>query len=136
MGNPSARSARGRKSATLAATRKVFVVHGHVRRIVKRRTGGRAAVSRKRAAAVAGDGVDVPGSHRLAVKRARAGRNHPDPLIGRIGDQQVARAIHGDPAGTDQDRLGRRAAITKHPRQASARRRGELTGPASHRADR
>ncbi len=50
---------------------------------------------RRTRGAVAGDGVDVPGGHRLAVERAGAGRHHPDPVVAGVGDHQV-------PGGVDR----------------------------------
>ena len=86
----------------------------HARRAVELGAGGRAAVAGEPDGAVAGDGVDVAGGHRLAVEGAGRGSHHPDPLVAAVGDQQVPGAVHRH-ARRAEFGAGGRAAVAGEP---------------------
>src|SRR5215469_4863881 len=74
--------------------------------------GGWAAVTGEPDDAVAGDGVDVPGGHRLPVERPGAFGHHPDPGVEAVGDHQVPRRVDCNCDRVPQCGMGGRAAVT------------------------
>src|ERR1019366_871967 len=66
--------------------------------------------------AVAGDGVDVPGGHRLAVEGAGAFGDDTQTLVAGVSDDDVARAVHTHAIGEVQRCLGRRPPVAGVPR--------------------
>ena len=63
----------------------------------------------------------------LAVERAGLGRHHPQAVVVDVGDQQVARRIHGGAARVEAG-AGGRAAVGHRPARAGAGRRGQRIG--------
>ena len=88
-------------------------VDGHPVGIARGGLGRRSAVARVAVGAGAGDGVDVVSGHRLAVEAAGAGRHEPDALLPRVGDDEVARRVDGDPVGSGELGRGRGTAVAR-----------------------
>ena len=93
-------------------------VDGHWPREGEFRGGSRAAVAGEPKAAVPGDGVDVPGGHRLPVEGARAGCHDADPVVAGIDDQQVARGVRRHALRVVEFGCGGRATIPGKPQCA------------------
>ena len=77
--------------------------------------GRRAAVPGETGEAVAGDGVDVAGGHRLPVVAAGVFGHHPDPVVLGVGDDQVPGRVDLDASRPVQGGCGRRAAVPGEP---------------------
>ena len=106
-------------------------VHRHRTGLVEFGGGGRATVAGEPGRAVAGDRVDVPGGHCLAVEGARAGRHHADPVVARVGHHQAACLIDGDRAPAYLG-LGRRATVPEHPAKAGPGHGRQVVGARVH----
>ena len=97
-------------------------------RAVEFGAGGGVLVAGVPGGAGAGDGVDVTGGHLLAVERAGAGRDHPDPAVAGVGDQQIACGVRRHP-GRDADLgAGGRAAVAGEALGAGAGDRVDVAG--------
>ena len=95
-------------------------IDGHPLRAEEPGADSRAAVSGEPGGAAPGHGVDVPGGHRPPVKRAGAGRRHPDPVVDKVRDQQVAGAVCRHPEREVEFGADSRAAVAGEPRGAVA----------------
>ncbi len=99
---------------------------------IEPRAEGRTAVSGEPAGAVAGNGVDVPGLHRLPVEGAGAARHHPDPAGLEVGDHQVPGVVFRHSARA-HGRAGGRPAVADRPAQGvRARERGQQARSGAH----